>query len=97
MGGSDEGEWVLFKNGKFKRNEPNNPLEVKIITTAVGALSNKTKAGAVVYGFSTGGTGFFMTSALCGRSTGSLKLVSWLTWRTGPGLTRWPSSLGRLS
>jgi hypothetical protein len=74
MGGSEEGEWVLFRNGKFKRNDPNNPLEAEIITTAIGYLSNKTKTGAVVYGFSTGGTGFFMY--LCAGRMVNGKLIT---------------------
>jgi hypothetical protein len=73
MGDSNEGEWVLFKNGKFRRDDPNNPLEAEIITTVVGYLSNKTKIGAVVYGFNTGGTGFFTFLCAVRMIKGKLK------------------------
>ena len=71
---SDEGEWVLFNNGEYKRNDPNDPLKARIIAKAVGYLSKeKVKAGAVVYGFSTGGTGFFMYLCAVLRVKGALK------------------------
>jgi hypothetical protein len=74
MENPDEGEWVLFNNGKYKRNDPNDPLEARIIASAVGYLSNgKSKAGAVVYGFNTGGTGFFMYLCAVRKVNGELK------------------------
>lgn len=61
MGNSEEGRWVLFNDGKYKGNAPNDLIGAHIVAKAVGYLSNeKSKVGAVVYGFSTGGTGFFM-------------------------------------
>jgi hypothetical protein len=74
MENSDEGEWVLFNDGKYKRPDPNDPLEARIIARAVGYLSNgQSKAGAVVYGFSTGGTGFFMYLCAVRKVNGALK------------------------
>jgi len=57
----DQGEWVQFKNGEFTRKNPDNPLFVKVVKIALGYLSNnQTKDGVVIYGYNTGGTGFFV-------------------------------------
>jgi hypothetical protein len=56
----DQGEWVHVKNGEFNRKNPDNPLFVRIIEIALGPLSDKQATdGAVVYGYNTGGSGFF--------------------------------------
>jgi hypothetical protein len=55
-----QGEWVQLENGEFTRRNPDNPLFVKVVKIALGSLSrNQTKDGAVIYGYNTGGTGFF--------------------------------------
>ncbi len=60
----DQGEWVQLKNGEFTRRDPDNPLFVRVIEIALGSLSNKqTTDGAVIYGYNTGGSGFF--TVLC--------------------------------
>lgn len=57
----DQGEWVQLKDGEFKRSSPDNPLFVKIVDVALGHLSNGPhKDAAVIYGYDTGGTGFFV-------------------------------------
>jgi hypothetical protein len=57
----DQGEWVQLKNGEFTRRNQDNPLFVKVIKIALGCLSNnQTKDGAVIYGYNTGGSGFFI-------------------------------------
>lgn len=57
----DQGEWVQLKDGEFKRTNPNNPLFVRIVEIALGHLSQRTgKGAAVIYGYNTGGTGFFV-------------------------------------
>ena len=57
----DQGEWVQLKNGEFTRRNPDNPLFVKVVKIALGSLSNnQTKGGAVIYGYNTGGSGFFV-------------------------------------
>jgi len=56
----EKGEWVQLNNGQFSRRNPDNPLFVDIIKIAVGHLSNnQTKDAAVIYGYNTGGSGFF--------------------------------------
>lgn len=70
----DQGEWVQLQDGEYKRDNADNPLEVKIVALARGYLSNKkTKDGAVVYGFRTGGTGFFMFLCAVINDRGELK------------------------
>ena len=57
----DQGEWVQLKNGEFTRRNPDNPLFVNVVKIAVGYLSNnQTKDAAVIYGYNTGGSGFFV-------------------------------------
>ncbi|MHB8066333.1 MAG: hypothetical protein ACYDIC_00380 [Desulfobaccales bacterium] len=57
----DQGEWVQLQDGGYHRDHPNDFLEVRMVASATGYLSNnKTKDGAVIYGFSQGGTGFFV-------------------------------------
>lgn len=56
-----QGEWVQLKNGEFNRRDPHNPLFVKIVDIAVGYLSNnQSQDAAVIYGYNTGGSGFFV-------------------------------------
>jgi hypothetical protein len=57
----DQGEWVQLKNGEFTRRNPDNPLFVNVVKIALGYLSNnQTKDAAVIYGYNTGGSGFFV-------------------------------------
>jgi hypothetical protein len=56
----DQGEWVQLKHGEFTRRNPDNPLFVSIVKIALGRLSNhQDRDAAVIYGYNTGGTGFF--------------------------------------
>ncbi len=74
LGDPDQGEWVQLKDGEYRRDDQNNPLEVKIVALAIGYLSNnKAKDGAVIYGFSTGGTGFFTQLCAVINDRGVLK------------------------
>ena len=60
----DQGEWVQLKGGEFARKNPDNPLFVSIVKIALGRLSNhQDQDAAVIYGYNTGGTGFF--TVLC--------------------------------
>jgi hypothetical protein len=60
----DQGEWVQLKNGEFTRKNPDNALLVSIVKIALGRLSNhQDRDAAVIYGYNTGGTGFF--TVLC--------------------------------
>jgi hypothetical protein len=60
----DQGEWVQLKKGEFARRNPDNPLFVSIVKIALGRLSqNPDQDAAVIYGYNTGGTGFF--TVLC--------------------------------
>jgi hypothetical protein len=69
-----QGKWVQLKDGEFTRKDPNNPLFVKIVAMARGHLSNDPKqAAAVIYGYSTGGTGFFVTLCAVTQDHGKLK------------------------
>ncbi len=57
----DQGEWVQLKNGEFARRNPDNPLFVNVVKIALGYLSNnQTQDAAVIYGYNTGGSGFFV-------------------------------------
>jgi hypothetical protein len=57
----DAGEWVQLKDGEYTRENSDNPLYVRIVDLALGSLSNKPSTdGAVIYGYNTGGTGFFV-------------------------------------
>ncbi len=58
---ANQGEWVQLKNGEFNRKNPENPLFVRVIDIAIGHLSNNpSKDAAVIYGYNTGGSGFFV-------------------------------------
>jgi hypothetical protein len=60
----DQGEWVQLKHGEFARKNPDNPLFVSIVKIALGRLSNhQDQDAAVIYGYNTGGSGFF--TVLC--------------------------------
>jgi hypothetical protein len=73
----DQGEWVQLKDGEFNRSDPDNPLNVRIVDLAVGRLANLPGPGAaVIYGFSTGGTGFFMLLAAVVNDHGQPKPVA---------------------
>jgi hypothetical protein len=57
----DQGEWVQLQDREYTRKNPDNPLFVRIVDLALGSLSNKpTTDGAVIYGYNTGGSGFFV-------------------------------------
>ncbi len=57
----DQGEWVQLKDGEYDRKDHDNVLFVKIVDTAIGRLSpGQGPDAAVIYGYSTGGTGFFV-------------------------------------
>jgi hypothetical protein len=69
-----QGKWVQLKNGEYNRKDPDNPLFVKIVAIAIGHLShNPRQAAAVIYGYSTGGTGFFVTLCAVTQDHGKLK------------------------
>ena len=73
----DQGEWVQLKNGEFNRQPPDNPLFVKVIEVASGYLSNNhTKDAAVIYGYSTGGSGFFVRLAAATNDQGKPKFIA---------------------
>ncbi len=70
----EQGEWVQLKDGEYNRKDPSDPLFVKIVAIAIGPLSNDhQKAAAVIYGFSTGGTGFFENLCAVTLDQGELK------------------------
>ena len=57
----DQGEWVQLKDGEYDRKDHDNVLYVKIVATALGRLSpGRGPDAAVIYGYGTGGTGFFV-------------------------------------
>jgi hypothetical protein len=57
----EQGEWVQLHNGEFNRRDPDNFLFVRIVDLSVGYLTNnRTKDAAVIYGYNTGGSGFFV-------------------------------------
>ncbi len=57
----NQGEWVQLRNGGFTRRTPDNPLFVSVVEIAFGYLANhQTKGAAVIYGYNTGGSGFFV-------------------------------------
>jgi len=73
-GNPGQGEWVQLQDGEYHRENAANPLAVKIVALALGYLSDhKTKDAAVVYGFSLGGTGFFMMLCAVINDRGELK------------------------
>jgi hypothetical protein len=70
----NQGEWVQLKNGEFTRRNPDNPLFVNIVKIALGSLSkNQTKDAAVIYGYNTGGSGFFVVLCAVINDQGQLK------------------------
>jgi hypothetical protein len=70
----NQGEWVQLKDGEFDRKDPNNPLLVKIVAVAIDPLPPDQKKGAaVIYGYSTGGTGFFVVLCAVTQDEGKLK------------------------
>jgi hypothetical protein len=70
----NQGQWVQLKNGEYNRQDPNNPLSVNIVAIARGHLAHDPKqAAAVIYGYSTGGTGFFVTLCAVTQDQGKLK------------------------
>ena len=55
------GEWVQLKDGEYDRKDHDKVLYVKIMATALGRLSpGRGQDAAVIYGYGTGGTGFFV-------------------------------------
>lgn len=73
----EQGEWVQLKGGEYKRENPDNPLFVKIVEIAFGYLSNdKTKDAAVIYGYGTGGTGFFVMLCAVINDRGNLQNIA---------------------
>lgn len=57
----DQGEWVQLRDGEYDRKDHDNVLYVKIVATAIGQLSpGREPDAAVIYGYGTGGTGFFV-------------------------------------
>jgi hypothetical protein len=80
LGNSDQEEWVLLKDGEYHRDNTDNPLSVKIVALTIGYLSNtKTKDAAVIYGFSRGGTGFFVFLCAVINDRGELKKSNLVT------------------
>jgi hypothetical protein len=70
----EQGEWVQLHNGQFTRRDPDNPLFVKIVDLSLGYLSNnRTKDAAVIYGYNTGGSGFFVVLCAVINANGKLK------------------------
>jgi hypothetical protein len=68
------GEWVQLKDGEYARTAPDNPLFVSIVKIALGHLSPDQKKGAaVIYGYNTGGTGFFVMLCAVVENQGKLK------------------------
>ncbi len=73
----DQGEWVQLKNGEFTRRNPDNPLFVNIVKIALGDLShNQTKDAAVIYGYNTGGSGFFVVLCALSNDHGKPKKIA---------------------
>ena len=73
----DQGEWVQLKNGEFTRKHPDNPIFVKLIEVAIGYLSNNhTKDAAVIYGYNTGGSGFFVMLGAVINDQGKPKIIA---------------------
>ncbi len=71
----NRGEWVQLQDGEYTRKDPGNFLFVKIVAMALGHLSHDQRDGAaVIYGYSTGGTGFFVMLCAVVNDQGNLKL-----------------------
>jgi len=69
-----QGEWVQLKDGEYNRRDPDNFLLVQIVDVAMGPLSpGQSKAAAVIYGYNTGGTGFFVMLGAVVDDQGKLK------------------------
>jgi hypothetical protein len=63
---SDQGDWVQLKDAKFTRINPEDPLFVKIVEVTLGHLLDRSgKDAAVIYGYNTGGSGFFYDALRC--------------------------------
>lgn len=70
----DQGEWVQLHNGEFKRQDPDNFLYVGIVDVVLGHLSHKqSQDAAVIYGYNTGGSGFFVMLCAVLNDHGQLK------------------------
>jgi hypothetical protein len=70
----EQGEWVQLHNGEFSRRDQDNFLFVRIVDLAIGYLSkNHTKDAAVIYGYNTGGSGFFVVLCAVINENGKLK------------------------
>ncbi len=70
----EQGEWVHLHNGEFSRRDPDNFLYVGIVDVALGYLSNhQSKDAAVIYGYNTGGSGFFVMLCAVVNENGKLK------------------------
>jgi hypothetical protein len=68
-----QGEWVQLKDGEYSRRDPDNPLFVNIVKIALGHFSSDQKrAAAVIYGYNTGGTGFFVMLCAVVQDQGKL-------------------------
>ena len=73
----DQGDWVQLKNGEFARRNPDNPLFVSVVKIALGHLSNsQTKDAAVIYGYNTGGSGFFVMLGAAINDQGKPKFIA---------------------
>jgi hypothetical protein len=69
-----QGEWVQLKDGEYNRQDPDNFLFVRIVDIAFGPLSPEQRnAAAVICGYSTGGTGFFVMLGAVVDDQGKLK------------------------
>lgn len=72
-----QGEWVQLKNSEFNRRNPDNQLFVRVVEIALGHLSNRpTKDAAVIYGYNTGGSGFFTMLAAAINDQGKPKFIA---------------------
>jgi hypothetical protein len=72
-----QGEWVQLKNGEFARRNPDNPLFVSVVQIALGQLANHpTQDAAVIYGYNTGGTGFFVMLGAVINDQGKPKFIA---------------------
>jgi hypothetical protein len=73
----DQGDWVQLKNGEFARRNPDNPLFVSVVKIAFGYLANhQTKDAAVIYGYNTGGSGFFVMLSAVINDQGKPKFIA---------------------
>jgi hypothetical protein len=73
----DRGEWVQLKNGEFTRRNPDNPLFVKVVKIALGSLApNQGENAAVIYGYNTGGSGFFVMLCAVVNDNGQPKNIA---------------------